>query len=135
MSKVFEAGYHLEVTSWENDADAYATTKEYFATKEELDLAVKFYSLFESRNGRNGGLGNSTTNTAKVYDFVKERCPEILEAFITDAKVDEDCVAEQLWEMAYNTVGVWNDGRYWRVVEHMSAYHVPETVTFLEIKI
>lgn len=66
--KIFNKGYTVEVVSWENDGDYYATKRKTYSTKEEA-FAVKHMAenLWTSSNDSEQGIGNLTHYSLDEY--------------------------------------------------------------------
>ena len=66
--KIFNKGYTVEVVSWENDGDYYATNRKTYYTKEEA-FAVKHMAetLWVSNSKSEQGIGNLTYHESEKY--------------------------------------------------------------------
>lgn len=72
-----KAGYYVEITSWENDADNYKTYDLHCKSKEEAQFLFELAKKHSSCNSSKGGLGNTMD-----YDEISEKTiSEISEIF------------------------------------------------------
>lgn len=60
------AGFQLQVTSWENDADCYNTVTYSGLTREDCAFLIDVAKLFQSRNRVTGGFGNQSPDEFEV---------------------------------------------------------------------
>lgn len=98
MSKevLFKKGYHLEVTSWENDADNYQTNRLFVGLDQDLALTLLRVckELFNSKNKDKKAIGNILSDEYEkageiAQEYLKEN-PKVLEALnkLYDTNID-----------------------------------------------
>lgn len=137
-----KSGYLLKITTWENDADAYATVDTDGLTADEVKFLIAVAKLFYSEHGwgpRKGLYGNSNTgNMASIVESIKEIIDlhERLGSDLTPWKYtlkdnddlgDFEAYEEDFYQEMLSTIGIktWADGEYWRVFESFKVIHVP----------
>jgi len=141
MSKVLvvSKGYTVEVTSWENDGDNYATNKKTYKTKEQslvvLDICK---NVFASHNNGGGGIGNmscgeSTTPIINEYLGKNPNVTKVLCEIFEDDGDDTDVGSDLVDEIKYELMG---SSEYYasRVFESGTIYYSPEDVYLERIK-
>jgi len=80
---IMQAGYTLEVTSWENDGDNYQTKRLHCKSLEEINAIEKMCKeIFVSCNNGDGGIGNTyddtdTANYTIIHYLISN--PELLD--------------------------------------------------------
>lgn len=124
-----KAGYHIHITSWENDADHYNTCTIVAQSETEVAFYIEWLQLFKSRHERNGTddtrFGNTsfanwtetigehllelTNNLRREYGFEDTECVE---------HMHED-IAEALSSSEYFM---------YRVCESIRVYHIKEDI-------
>lgn len=113
----FKQGFLIRVETWENDGDNYQTADYQCATVDEVELIVAACNMFKSCNDyENPGFGNSGGDI-EYHEYFEEMG-------LTDDQT----------ETVLNTlVGAWCDGEYFRVVESVKIFCIPQSVSFPEI--
>jgi hypothetical protein len=125
-------GYHIVVTTWENDGDNYATESVHFADRTEAENAVKIIRMFTSRNNsKNPGIGNlQERDTSKIFEaFHKliEENPGIIPVSIDD--IEEDNISPYDLLEFVPDVGIGSSEYYLtRVVDKIVVEYYPEDV-------
>lgn len=125
-------GYHIVVTSWENDADYYKTESIHYADRADVEKAVKILRLFTSvNNHKHPGIGNSQhRDKSKVYTAfynLIEANPGIIPVTLDDIEEDRVDVYELLEHVP--DVGILSSEHYLaRVVESIRVEYYPEDV-------
>lgn len=71
MPILYEKGYLLKITSWENDGDSRKTVDVFADDIEEARMYIEFAKLFKSHHNHNDAIGN-------MYD---EECPVLYPVF------------------------------------------------------
>lgn len=122
-----KSGYHVVVTTWENDGDNYKTTALHVPVEKVKDV-VECALMF-----RSNGSSNVIDEKGDIYLGNKE-----LHSY--DASDDDPLVqishhiadkigVELMDDFEYDLVGIWNDGEYYRVVEEVSVIYVEKPHT------
>lgn len=75
MEESIPAGYQIQITSWENDADNYNTKILSGLTKEDAKFYIEFAKLFKTPYHDEGGLA------ANASDYEDVKWPELIEAY------------------------------------------------------
>lgn len=85
--KIFNKGYTVEVVSWENDGDYYATNRQTYPTKEEA-LAVKHMAetLWDTYYDSKYGVASMTN-----YDCIEEYYERIHKYFLENDNLLQFC--------------------------------------------
>lgn len=146
--EILKAGYHVKVTSWENDADNYWDKTVHCETLDEALAIFDFAQMFRSKNDRNNpGIGN-------IYDAYSLN----QESFVDQAFVDfhnqypgffdpehteqiedwEDSDTAWLFDAASDwkyELGLSSEDFYTRVADRITLTHVAETVYGDELKV
>lgn len=129
MKKIAEAGYTLEVTSWENDGDNYATHSATFKSKEEA-VAVRDMAevVFQSCNNGDGGIGNANDSeeiAGVIINYLLAN-PKLVEINNIDI-TNEDSCEEMIMDYNSRLMG-YSEWYYSRVLESAELYYVKEDV-------
>lgn len=112
------AGYILEITTWENDGDAYMTDRKEGLTKEQVKLYLDICRGFDA--GYDGeSFGNYDGPRNEVEEFVKETCAK------HGVEYNED--------LPCDLIGRWNDGQFYRVFEDARLYYVDAPVVMVQL--
>ena len=131
-----EAGYLVKITTWENDADNYNTIDISGLTKDQARLIVEIVSLFES-DGRGSEYGNAEIEDS---EGLFEEIDKIISSFSGTGGVlpaglddpDPEWVKENYLNrydyLIYNLIGTWNNGEYYRVLDSIEVFYVPEPI-------
>jgi hypothetical protein len=106
--KVIEAGFLMEVSTWENDGDAPMTKSKTFKTIEEVKKVIRFLNGFHAEHTHEEGYyGNAET----YGNSSNELCDE--------SGVPHSTIA---------LIGSWADGEYYRVLSKIAVFEVPEEI-------
>jgi hypothetical protein len=132
--------YHVEITTWENDADHYKTQTVKVASIDEARFLKEMFLGFESRNSHeNPGFGNNnvTIDTLREYfEDLLEQHPGIkfsnMFPTVSD-ELDGDSVSEIVDEFLGTPVeyewGFFGEGPFCRVAEGFEVYRKGVLVT------
>lgn len=146
MSK-FKAGYHVVITSSENDADNYNTVDVH---TNSLSLA-RFIKDFCEIWG-NDLWGNENTDdkpNAAVWEEFQKHKGCLLTDISNKSIDDEDNIQrlegilkfgtmpedfENYWyDLLYDYgLGIWAEGQYWRICDKVEIYRLSESGTLIE---
>lgn len=138
------AGYQLQITSWENDADCYKTQVFSGLTKEDCQFLIELGKLFRSdyrvKKGEKAFGGSCGREIAfdvvmDAYDAViakhKDKItPSLLEQFQVERGEDDeyhygDCIAELV---GYPEEEYYHEIQYFRVFDSYKVYLYPEAI-------
>jgi len=127
------AGYMLEITSWENDADNYKTVPIYGLELDDVKFLVKFFSHFKSCSRNPDNFGNSDVNeetNARIMQVFKEtfiECPPSSYDIFADFKetIDEEY---DIQDIVYDIIGTWYEGEMYRVADSFNVFYVPAEI-------
>ena len=115
-----EPGYHLSVTTWENDGDNYRTTTKRMEKKEITNL-VPYLELFRPQRGcsltNRGGQLELGNQEVPRYDDTESELATILK------DMEEDLGALLFDTLIDEFVGVWYYGEMFRVVDKIEVYY------------
>ena len=125
------AGYILEVTTWENDADNYKTVPIYGLELNDVKFLIKFFSHFKSSSRNSVNFGNSDLdpeNTAKIMEVFKKtfnECPPSSPDIFADFKefIDNEWDINEC--LIYDIIGTWYESQMYRVADNFNVYYVP----------
>lgn len=112
MNKTIKEGYHIEVTTWENDGDNYKTESFHVLTWDQVHSRISLCELFGSK----GTLGNSDTS----YEDDNDVSEAVKEFGLTE-------------DDAHEYIGTWSEGEYWRNVERINVFFTPKDVTIEQV--
>ena len=139
------AGYQLQITSWENDADCYKTQVFSGLTKEDCKFLIELGKLFRSdyrvKKGEKafgGGSGRDVTmeEVMDAYDAVIQKhqdkiTPSLLEQFKVDRDEEyaEDGYNENITELVgYPEEDYYSEIQYFRVFDSYEVFYHPGPV-------
>jgi hypothetical protein len=131
--KIVSKGYTIEVVSWENDADNYATNYKTVATIEEVDAFIEMMELCrDSCNSRDTRLGN-TYDGDGFDETQKEVVLEFMEKNFTVlfpkndiSKLDEESLIDLFVDKAQDLLS--GGEFYCRVCESYTVTYYPEDI-------
>lgn len=133
-------GYHVTVTSWENDADNYNTKTIVVQDREEVGMLVALFDLlgYSSRNSCDFG------NMYEPDDAEREAFANAVAAlpgmtayleknfdYLTEAKDDPECGAghmDAVMDILYDVGLTGSEHFYTRVCEKVTVFHVEQDV-------
>jgi hypothetical protein len=133
-------GYLLKITTWENDADNYATKDLDGLTADEVRFYIMIAKCFYSgsNNGRqtlgNTDVWSSYRNSSRSVDhnvYIDQKIQEWREA---GNSVPEDWVRPDngddyfYVELLCELIDTWGEGEMWRVFDSFEVYHVPHEI-------
>lgn len=133
-----KAGYAVEITTWENDADAYNTVRFDGLVKDEVEFYLAIARLFTSRHNRRqgGGFGNQkqTPNDeirAIVGSFIEQgkKLPKYWNPadWVDEGEEITPLEDAEFGDNLYDVIGSSEYG-YYRVFDEASVYYVPELI-------
>lgn len=141
-----KAGYQLHVTTWENDADNYATNICSGLSEEDTRFYIAWIKQFKSRNGwREKGLGNGSNTEQNIIDSFKtalEVCKptspemvEIVDEYLKAIESDFDTAASNIYDWLCDEVLNRPMDEYYaselfftRVVESYKVFYIPTDI-------
>jgi hypothetical protein len=140
--KIINKGYTIEVVSWENDADNYAT---HSITVKTLEEAKKLYlictELFPSGSNNETYIGNSMDDeyNDRIISFIN-KYPSLfsdldLESINKNAEEEEnyDIISDYFKNLAYSLMGSSEYYDY-RVCESCNVFYSDKDIYLEEIK-
>jgi hypothetical protein len=122
---IIPSGYQLNIISWENDADNYRTNIIYGLTKEDVQFYLHFLNHFKSHKPYGNEDIQDYPDAEKIaitnaYEKCRPTSPQLLEDVKNSIEYwktnDYSC------EWVYETIGIWNEGEYYRVFDHCEVY-------------
>lgn len=133
--KIVNKGYTIEVVSWENDADNYATNYKTVATIEEVDALIEMMELCRSSSNR--PKGDIRVGNTYEYDGFDEAQKEVVIEFMQKnftvlfpkmdiSKLDEDALIDLFID---KTQDLLRGGEFYcRVCESYTVTYYPEDI-------
>lgn len=114
--KIIPQGYILEITTWENDGDAYRTERMEGLTEIEVKLYLAICRGFDC-----DGFGNDDRSfeDGPIQKFLEET----YKAFGLPCNYD----------IVYDLIGSWADGQFYRVFDHANLYFTPAPITMQQL--
>ena len=135
---IIKKGYHLDITSWENDGDSYRTERIVVENRDMAKLSLEACKMFSSRNCSSKGLGNSNiTYSNKGLEFGRVVFSEAIESNkpLYDLMIKHSIDQDTIYDIVCEAIGSWDDGCSIRVFERAECFYVPEDIEFKNIKI
>jgi hypothetical protein len=133
--KIVNKGYTIEVVSWENDADNYATNYKTVATIEEVDALIEMLELCRSSSNRLKGdirIGNTyeydgfdKTQKEVVLEFMKKNFIVLFPKNDIN-KLDEESLIDLFIDKAQDLLS--GGEFYCRVCESYTVTYYPEDI-------
>lgn len=142
MSESIKPGYLLKITTWENDADNYATIERAGLTESEAKFLIKVAENFKSANNpKERGLGNHDildgVTLSEIIDAIADKHKASGGQVPPDWDKENPKHAEFLqgkWasdfyhDHIYELIGIWNEGELYRVFDDYEVFYVPEPI-------
>lgn len=140
---MIKAGYMIEVSSWENDADYRKTTTVSGLSKTQVLFYHAFLQKFISRHADEkpnfktfGNLNHITDyEWQDIYSYVREISEKYKSADFSFLEGDEtdDNLYDIICETSYDLLG-GSEFLLFRVFEDIKIYYIPETINEVKIK-
>jgi hypothetical protein len=133
-------GYHITVTSWENDADNYNTKTLVAQDREEVGILVALFELLGSRNRNDDAFGNMyEPSEAERQNFANAvaAIPGMIAyleknfAWLKEAMEDPECGAghmDAVMDILYDVGLSGSEYYYTRVCEKITVFYVEHDV-------
>lgn len=129
--KVIQAGYEIEVKSWENDGDNYNTKSIQGYNKADTAFIVEFVRLYSSKNARpNGGFGNMGDWDNQEPRYAAEKAVVVKHK---DTSAFARAIFDKEEENPYYELFGASDTYQTRVLEYVKVFYHPEDVVIDEV--
>jgi hypothetical protein len=137
---MLKRGYHITVTSWENDADNYNTKTLVVQEREAVDMLVALFNMLGSRNRNSCHFGNMYEPSESQLQKFAEAVAAIpgmtadLEknfAWVKDAEEDPECGAgymDAVMDILYDVGLSGSENFYTRVCESITVFYVEQDI-------
>jgi len=132
MNTIIPAGYRIECTTWENDADVYRTNYAEGLTKEEAKLTVDLLLLLDDEHGNM--YEPSETELDNFADAIKKVLAKHADhADLGDLDLDNnDEVTDFFHEYTYDLTGS-SEHYYTRVLDSFKVNYIPQQIEMLDV--
>ena len=137
--KIIEKGYHIEITTSENDGDNYKTEEFIVSSMEEVEMIIRFIKYFYdcNRDNTKPTFGNSNNNSHSYQSFeeyIKNNDKSLFDLII-NIKEDNNDYKKIIKNLVEEYIGIWGDGDFIRVLEDYNCFYVPEYIAFNNVEI
>ena len=143
MSKTIPAGYQIQVTSWENDADNYNTEIISGLDLQTAQFFIELGQLFAKSHHEKGGIaGNSYEEGDVKWDLLipafralLDKYPGVLDTYWeTDSPVAEQNEDDIRYSISEAASEVLSYGEfYFRKFDSYKAFYFPEPVAEVDL--
>jgi hypothetical protein len=130
---MLKAGYHIQIASWENDADHPNTTTTVVQTGNEVHFYAKWMQLFKT--ARDGGNDDEHFGNMPEHDWTEaigNRVLELTNNLRREYGLDEFEDTYHISDVLYEIFGPSEYCTY-RVFERMRVYHIPFDIPEYEV--
>lgn len=137
ITKPIPAGYCLQITSWENDADNFNTVSLYGLTLEDAKFYLSFVSQFKSQYMPDANSENNFGNSDVSFEKEKTALEYALKNYPPSSPdLVEDFSKEGSYEdLACELIGIWNEGELYRVFDSYNLFYIPQDCPRLKIEV
>lgn len=132
-NKIIPAGYHLSVTTWENDGDNYNTKQYITKSDQDIKFLAAMFKMFKENDYENWyddiqdeGIYDSTAALFDEYQLVISS--ELRDMLSDNGKFSEDGFRDLLWDL-----GLCNGEWALRVVDDYEVLYYPHMIEVLDI--
>lgn len=147
IEMIIHAGYRIEVTTWENDADNYKTcVLDGIESKDGVHAIVKYLNLHKSRSRGSQYFGNMYDPSAEdieVYDAklfeLYQEDKEFWDAYFdVDGEDIPAPAADTVGDYFYDCIGIYvgingSEEFFTRVVEEIEISYVPSKIMLEDV--
>jgi hypothetical protein len=131
--KIIPAGYHLSVTSWENDGDNYNTKHYHTTNRGDIEFIVAMFKMFKENDFENW---YEDIEDERIYDSTAALLDEyelVISQELRDVLTDEgifslDGFRELLWDLGLSN-GEWA----LRVVDKYEVLYYPVAIKIEDV--
>lgn len=143
MATKIPAGYQIQITSWENDADHYNTVIKSGLTKDTAKFLLRFAELFKSANNhRDPGFGNQCRDHDETdWDALSTKFSTLVLKYPSALKEigwdtldikEDDYLRDAIHELHYELFG-GSEYFSFRVFDKAESYYYPEAVKAVKL--